>query len=200
MLAVARILQAAVDKPLPGGLKRVGCGHVGQEGIDLCGRRRQAEHVEGEPADQRLGRRLGRRLDARLTKPGQHKPIDLAGRPAVVGQLGWGNWLEWSKGPPAAILIADRQARSTQRGGRLRPDRTALHPGRQGSHFISGQRSVWWHLEAIPTNRRNQQARLRIARLEHGSAVAPGCQASLSVEPQASLLFFATMAADAPPR
>ena len=55
-LAVVRRGEQPVDQPLVG----VGPG-VGEEGLDLGGRRRQAEQVEAEPADQRRAVGLGRR-------------------------------------------------------------------------------------------------------------------------------------------
>ena len=59
-LAVVGAGEQPVDEPFVG----VG-GGVGQEGVDLLGRRREADQVEGEPADQGPAVGLGGRFELR---------------------------------------------------------------------------------------------------------------------------------------
>ncbi len=70
-LAVARRSQQSVDEPLVGIARR-----VGHEGLDLLGRRRQAEQIERGAAYERRAIDLGRGLDAGGLEAGQHECVD----------------------------------------------------------------------------------------------------------------------------
>ena len=81
-LAVVRRGQQAIDQLF------VGIGtRVGQKGIDLGRRRRQAGQVERQPADQRCLVRLGRRLQSLALEPGQNEAIDRISRPAGIANF-----------------------------------------------------------------------------------------------------------------
>src|SRR5262249_41175169 len=86
-LAVVRAGQEPVDQPLVG-VRRA----VGEEGLDLFGRRRQAGHVERHPADQGPPIPLGGRGEPSTFQRRQQEPIDrVPGRalpiPANFGRL-----------------------------------------------------------------------------------------------------------------
>ena len=77
-LAVAGRGEQAVDQLLVGAGRR-----VGDEPLDLLRLGRQADQVEGEPADQRAPVGLGRRVRAPRLEPGQDEPVDVVPRPAA---------------------------------------------------------------------------------------------------------------------
>ena len=72
--------EQAVDQLLVG--QRV---RVGDEGVDLLRRRRQADQVEREPADQGAAVGLRRRRQAFRLEPGQDERVDRVADPARVG-------------------------------------------------------------------------------------------------------------------
>ena len=131
-LAVVRRGQQAIDQPRP----RVGRGVV-DEGVDLGGRRRQAEHVEVRAAHQRpLAGRGRRRQPARLHGR-QQEGVDRVAAPRRVRHRRRRAAHRLDEGPVGAFGVGDRplfQLRHLRRRrGRVR--RRLRHAGDRGAGF-----------------------------------------------------------------
>jgi hypothetical protein len=83
VLAVTVVGEESVDEPLDG----VGRA-IGDEGIDLLGRGRQAHEVGVEPADERGPIGLGRRREPRRLDLREHEAIDVVPHPVGLLHLG----------------------------------------------------------------------------------------------------------------
>ena len=84
-LAVMRRSQQSIDQRLVGSRR-----WVVDEGVDLFGRRRQADQVEVQPPGQRVAIGLGRGCQACRLDPGQGKVIDRVARPGGISHRGQG--------------------------------------------------------------------------------------------------------------
>ena len=153
-LAVVGRGEKAVDQPLVGDGRR-----VGNERIDLLGRRREARQVVGDPPDQRppIGRRRG--TQAFLEQLHQDKPIDRVVRPGVRRSLrrergaGWLDVGERAERPPGGVgpgLLLDDVA--------VRPHGPFDDPAPEHGDLSGRQRlSLLGHLRPLVRARRGDQ-------------------------------------------
>ncbi len=93
-LAVALRGEQAIDQAAVG----VGA-RVRHEGVDLLRRRRQADQVEAQAADEGLARRLRRGRHALFLEPREHEGVDRALHPARVAHRGLLRPLRLQVGP-----------------------------------------------------------------------------------------------------
>ena len=135
-LAVMGRGEQAVDQPL------VGVGvRVGDERLDLLGRRRQAEQVEGEPADQRAAVGLGRRIAGRPPPSlRQDESVDRLDRRRCRHRSSGG----WRRGGdrlqrPPVVARPQCRCRSAKRVDRLVPQSAPAAIHLRSVSFSAGQ-------------------------------------------------------------
>ena len=178
--------EQAVDEFLVG--QRV---RVGDEGVDLGRRRRQARDIEGDAANQ--GRPLGgrRRGESRLAQACGDEAVDRVGGGAGR-RLGPPDRLV---GPPGSLLRADRAGEvlgvAFRRGAAGRPGRARPDPVRQHLDLRRGQAfALRRHhdLRVGGPDVPQEEAFLRVAGDERRAAVPAGGQAGEGIHDQTALV------------
>ena len=127
--AVAWRGKEPLDHPLVGG----GRG-VGQEQLDLCGRRWQPGQVERRPAQPRAAVSLRRRLQAFGFEPRQDEAVDIVPRPRGVMHSGNRRPLHRLERPVVGLVDGRRRIDA------IGPDSAGVHPFDEPSHIGRGQR------------------------------------------------------------
>ncbi len=144
-LREARRREQAVDDPPQG---RV--GGIGDEGLDLHGRGRQAAQIKREPADQGAGIGGGRGLEAAAFEGREQETVQRLFRP---GRVPDGGDRRGEQGLPGPMLGAALLEVELDLGGRgsgsaaLGPRRPALHPLGEVGDLLHRKLSLGGHLE-----------------------------------------------------
>ena len=150
-------------------------GPIGEEGIDLGDRGRQAREVERDASNQRRAIRLGRRRHPARLERGQHEPIDLVVRPRV-----------------AADARHRHRRRRDERPVRL-PLGALLDPAREDAALHVGQAQMrlgrrHHHLRVAAVDASHQLAAIRVAGHHRpASRFEPGQRRLADVQPQPRL-------------
>ena len=131
--AVMGAAQQAIDQPLVG--VRTG---IGEKGIDLGGRRRQAGQVVRDPPDQRRAIGLGRMAEAHLLESGEDEAIDRVAHPGLFLHGRGRHPLDGLIGPVVEGVGSERFGRRDVRrpSGRIagEGERCSDAAGREGHH------------------------------------------------------------------
>ena len=137
-------------------------GVVGEKGIDLGRRRRQAEQVKLRTAQQGALLRRRRRRDAGRLEPRQDETIERAGTPSRVFHLGQRRVRHGGKGPRRGTLPlgVDGPGVVSGAGGVGRGPRQAFaHPASERGNLTLRKFALWGHFDiARVTDERHQPA------------------------------------------
>ena len=181
--AEARRREQAIDGRLVAGVAR-----VGGELVELLGRRRQADEVVVQPAQQRARRRLGRRRQAGRFQPGEDEAVDIGARRGCVLNV------RRRRLAAAACKPSDRADRLWLRFGllrlacfRARIGRAHRDPLLEVLDHRVGQLAARRHLVRFVLQRRDEQAFVRLVRHDDRARVAAGPHSLGRIQPQAAL-------------
>ena len=134
--AVARTLQQTIDQSLMG----VGPGIL-DEGVDVGRLGRESPEVEEHPPDEHGPIGLRRWADSARLQRRQDETVDLVAGPSPVPDLGNGDRGQRLEGPPGAVLVGDRSARSLGKpGAGLGPRCPLPDPVLQQGRLLAAQR------------------------------------------------------------
>ena len=157
------------------------------ERLDLLGRWRETDEIEGnatEPGSTACSRR---RFEAGLFQPGQDEEIDRLRRPRLVTNARQGLTRRRPEGPEAPRRLAIKCRRSSSGLGLAWIGSAVLDPFLEISANLVRQLAAGRHFEIFVTQRFQQQAGAGISRHQSWSARAALAQAVTRVEQEAAL-------------
>ena len=162
------------------------------KGVDLPRRRRQADEIVGQTADQRHAVGIGTRPDALGLLPRADEAVEVAARPRGVGDRRHGGRGHGLIGPMfTALGDVDRPFRRHAGEARARIGRAELHPFLEVRDLLVREFALGRHAKIfVPiTHGLDERAVVEIARHHSRTAVAAARPAIAVVEPQAALGF-----------
>ena len=169
--SVMRRLQQTIND-FGKGRRRV--GRIVDEGVHFVGSWRETDQIEGGSTDERSPCRIARRREALCFLSGSDVTVHIIERPLRIAHGRDRRIDNGRKGPACASLgdIEDLSRNERRRGARIR--RTHRDPFREIADLVVAQSLLRGHFQigVRVIDGGHQQAALRIARHENGTAVA----------------------------